>query len=499
MADAQISDRVVAGRYRLIEPLGRGGMGTVWRAMDEVLQREVAVKELLASAELTGPEREIFTVRTFREARAAGRLSHPGVAAVYDVFEENGHPWIVLELVPSRTLGSIVRDEGPLPPQRVAEIGLQVLGALRAAHAAGVLHRDVKPDNVLMAHDGRAVLTDFGIAAMEDDSPVTRTGMLIGTPAFIAPERAAGAQAQRASDLWSLGVTLFLAVEGRSPFHRGHALATLAAVMYEEPGPLHRAGSLAPVITGLLIKDPSRRITAEEAAAQLMAVSAGQVTDPIVPAPRNPRFARLSPARAASPAATGVSTPTPLPYPGTSPAFSTAPPPQPRRVRWGLAAGATALVALVGVSVGGVAYMTARTPDPGTHPISTPTVTVFATRTAEAAPTEHRTEPTSRGRTGPVYRTAGSTGPTGHRRSQEPTTKPSPKSSPKDSPTPKASPTKSADGGTVEPSKGKAGGKDKHKDKKGKKSKASDEAAGEQDNGLTGQDGDFGDSGWAES
>lgn len=486
-------------------------MGTVWRAMDEVLQREVAVKELLASAELTGPEREVFTVRTFREARAAGRLSHPGVAAVYDVFEENGHPWIVLELVPSRTLGSIVREEGPLPPQRVAEIGLQVLGALRAAHAAGVLHRDVKPDNVLMAHDGRAVLTDFGIAAMEDDSPVTRTGMLIGTPAFIAPERAAGAQAQRASDLWSLGVTLFLAVEGRSPFHRGHALATLAAVMYEEPGPLHRAGPLAPVITGLLIKDPSRRMTAEEAAAHLMAVSAGQATDPIVPAPRNPRFARLSPASAASaasPAAAGVSTPTPIPYPVTSPALSTAPPPQPRRVRWGLVAGAGALVALVGVSVGGVAYMTARMPDPGTHPISTPTVTVFATRTAEAAPTGHRTEPTSREETGPGYRTAGSTGPTGHHRSQSPTAKPSPKHSPKHSPTPKASPTKSPGDGTVEPSTGKAGGKDKNgkdqkkdtnKDKKGKKSEAWDGAAGEQDNGLTGQDGDFGDSDWAGS
>jgi serine/threonine protein kinase len=281
MADSHAFERVVAGRYRLVEPLGRGGMGIVWRAVDETLDREVAIKELRGSAELTGPEREMFTTRTFREARAAGRLSHPSVAAVYDVFQENGHPWIVMQLVPSRTLGSILRGGEPLPPRQVAEIGRQVLEALRAAHAAGVLHRDVKPDNVLITSDGHAVLTDFGIASMEDDSPMTRTGTLIGTPAFIAPERAAGGQAQPASDLWSLGVMLFQAVEGRSPFRRGHVLATLAAVMYQEPGPLHLAGPLAPVIEGLLVKDPATRMTASEAARLLEAVASGQVTMPV--------------------------------------------------------------------------------------------------------------------------------------------------------------------------------------------------------------------------
>ncbi|WP_204046685.1 serine/threonine-protein kinase [Microbispora siamensis] len=406
MAEAQTSERVVAGRYRLIEPLGRGGMGTVWRAVDQVLEREVAVKELLASAELTGPEREVFTIRTFREARAAGRLSHPSVAAVYDAFEENGYPWIVLELIPSRTLGSVIREEGPLPPRRVAEIGSQVLAALRVAHANGVLHRDVKPDNVLLADDGRVVLTDFGIAAMEDDSPVTRTGMLIGTPAFIAPERAAGRQAQRASDLWSLGVTLFMAVEGRSPFHRGHALATLAAVMYEDAGPMHNAGPLAPVIEGLLIKDPDRRMTADYAAQHLHAVATGQVTGPVVPRPRQPpRLARLMPIFDTTPSAP-MSTPVPLREGTPTPVPVPVPVPAGRRRRpWALAAGSGALVAFVGLAAGAVAFATARLPaDPrGTAVVSTPTVTVFATKTADprTAETGNRTESRDAEKTAP--------------------------------------------------------------------------------------------------
>ncbi|MFC7107419.1 serine/threonine-protein kinase [Nonomuraea rubra] len=208
---------MVGGRYRLLRTIGKGGMGMVWHAHDEVLGRDVAVKEVLPPPNMTGPERDEFAVRTFREARAAGRVAHPGVATVYDVLEERGHPWIVMQLVHSRTLGALIRDEGPMPPAKVAGIGLQLLEALRAAHAAGVLHRDVKPDNVLLTDDGRAVLTDFGIATTEDEAPVTRTGILIGTPAFMAPERAAGGRARPASDMWSLGVTLYMAVEGDSP------------------------------------------------------------------------------------------------------------------------------------------------------------------------------------------------------------------------------------------------------------------------------------------
>ncbi|MFC0556023.1 serine/threonine-protein kinase [Planotetraspora thailandica] len=378
MTDAQTSERVVAGRYRLIEPLGRGGMGTVWRALDDVLRREVAVKEITAATGLIGADRDAFTARTFREARAAGRLSHPGVATVYDVFEERGHLWIVLELVPSRTLGSIVRDDGPLPPRRVAEIGIQVLAALRAAHAAGVLHRDVKPENVLIAHDGRAVLTDFGIASIEDDSSMTRTGILIGTPAFMAPERASGGTAQRASDLWSLGVTLFHAVEGRSPFERAHALATLAAVTYEEPDPARLAGQLGPIIDGLLVKDPARRMTAEEAEPLLIAVAepSGPSPDP-GPAVRKVRPRRARPG----------TTPSSGFHKRSAPDAGTRMPASARRASrrrpWIFTVVATAAIAVAGMSAGGVAYVTSRAPEPGAAPLSVPTVTVFTTRTAK--------------------------------------------------------------------------------------------------------------------
>ncbi|HEX4818266.1 MAG TPA: serine/threonine-protein kinase [Nonomuraea sp.] len=266
---------MIGGRYRLLRTIGKGGMGKVWQAHDEVLGRDVAVKEVLPPPEMTGPEREEFSVRTFREARAAGRVAHPSVATVYDVLEERGHPWIVMQLVRSRTLGDAIRERGPMSPPEVATVGLQLLEALRAAHAAGVLHRDVKPDNVLLADDGRAVLTDFGIATTEDEASVTRTGILIGTPAFMAPERAAGGSARPASDLWSLGVTLYMAVEGHSPFQRDNALATLGAVMHAEPEPLARSGVLAPVLHGLLRKDPAERMTLEETEWRLTAIVAG--------------------------------------------------------------------------------------------------------------------------------------------------------------------------------------------------------------------------------
>ncbi|MFI6707294.1 serine/threonine-protein kinase [Nonomuraea sp. NPDC050478] len=276
---------IVGGRYRLVRTIGRGGMGTVWQAHDEVLGRDVAVKEVLPPPDLTGPERDLFTVRTFREARAAGRVAHPCVAAVYDVLEEHGHPWIVMQLVRSRTLGELVRENGPMRPAEAANVGLQLLEALRAAHAAGVLHRDVKPDNVLLTDDGRAVLTDFGIATTEDEAPVTRTGILIGTPAFMAPERAAGGPAETASDLWSLGVTLYVAVEGHSPFHRSNALATLGAVMHAEPAPLSRAGVLGPVLLGLLRKNPADRMTVDEAEQRLTAIIRGIGPEPTGPVP----------------------------------------------------------------------------------------------------------------------------------------------------------------------------------------------------------------------
>ncbi|MFG1701883.1 protein kinase [Nonomuraea sp. M3C6] len=254
--------RRIAGRYQLQEPIGRGGMGIVWRAHDELLDRTVAVKEVRYAAAL-GEEVQLLNRRTMREARAAARFEHPNVIVVHDVIEEDGRPWIVMQLVQSRSLGAVIKQDGPLPVKRVAEIGLAVLDALHRAHEAGVLHRDVKPENVLLADDGRVVLTDFGIATLETETQLTVTG-LAGTPAFIAPERLKGLPARRESDLWSLGATLFTAVEGRSPHERGMALATMHAVLTDEPDPAPHAGPLTEVISGLLTKEPVQRLTYEE-------------------------------------------------------------------------------------------------------------------------------------------------------------------------------------------------------------------------------------------
>jgi serine/threonine protein kinase len=262
---------LLAQRYRLLTEVGRGGMGTVWHARDEVLGRDVAVKEVILPHGFSEDEAEIQYKRTFREARTAARLSHPGVVAVYDVVEEDGRPWIVMELIRARSLQEQIRQDGTLPPRRVAEIGRQMLGALSAAHEAGILHRDVKPSNVLVtdARSTRAVLTDFGIARAQSDATLTQTGMLIGSPAYIAPERARGRSALPASDLWSLGVTMYAAVEGKSPFERPDAMASLVAVLTDAPAPAPNAGALAPVIDGLLRKDPAERLGVAEAAAML--------------------------------------------------------------------------------------------------------------------------------------------------------------------------------------------------------------------------------------
>jgi len=277
--------RRVAGRYHLIEPIGRGGMGIVWRAHDELLDRPVAVKEVRYNGAV-GDELADLNRRTMREARAAGRLTHPNVVVVHDVIEEDGRPWIVMQLVPSRSLGQVIREEGPLPPERVAHIGLEVLKALRSAHAMGVLHRDVKPENVLLADDGRVVLTDFGIARVETDSTMTRTG-LVGTPAFMPPERLRGAPAQRESDLWSLGATLYAAVEGRPPHDKGAPLPTMHAVLMDEPEPAVHAGRLAPLIEGLLRKDPAERPTYDQIERMLRRALEPEPTPP--PAPPPPR------------------------------------------------------------------------------------------------------------------------------------------------------------------------------------------------------------------
>jgi eukaryotic-like serine/threonine-protein kinase len=264
------------GRYRLVEELGRGGMGVVWLARDEALGRDVAVKEVRAPAGLDDHlVRQLYT-RLEQEGRAAARVEHPNVITVYDVASEAGRPWIVMELVRGLSLADVLEAEGAMEPARAAVVCGAVLAALRAGHAAGVLHRDVKPGNVLIANDGRVVLTDFGIAVIEGSAAITRTGELVGSPEFLAPERALGRKPGPESDLFSLGVTLYAAVEGRSPFRRTTALTTLQAVVDEEPEVPRRAGPLSPVIEGLLRKDPAQRMGAEEAARLLDGVASGR-------------------------------------------------------------------------------------------------------------------------------------------------------------------------------------------------------------------------------
>ncbi|MEF9902856.1 serine/threonine-protein kinase [Streptomyces sp. P9-A2] len=275
MSEEPGSERVIAGRYRLLSPLGEGGMGTVWRARDEVLRREVAVKEVRAPAGLPAPDVERMYARLEREAWAAARIADRNVVTVYDVATEDGRPWIVMELVRGLSLAEVLDAEGPLDPQRAAHVGAEVLAALRAAHGAGVLHRDVKPANVLIANDGRIVLTDFGIATVEGSSALTMTGEVIGSPEFLAPERALGRTPGPESDLWSLGVLLYAAVEGGSPFRQDTPLSTLRAIVDEELPPPRRAGPLAPVIEGLLRKDPAERLSAVRAQQDLRLVGAG--------------------------------------------------------------------------------------------------------------------------------------------------------------------------------------------------------------------------------
>ncbi|MFF1603539.1 protein kinase [Streptomyces mirabilis] len=273
------SERVIAGRYSLLSPLGAGGMGTVWRAYDKVLHREVAIKEVRAPAGLAASDIDRMYTRLEREAWAAARVAHPNVVTVYDVAMEEGRPWIVMELVRGQSLADLLKTEGRLSPQRAASIGLEVLAALHAAHETGVLHRDVKPANVLIAKDGRVVLTDFGIAMIEGDSALTMTGEVVGSPEFLAPERALGRRSGPASDLWSLGVLLYAAVEARSPFRQNTPLSTLRAIVDAELPQVRRAGALTPVIEGLLRKDPDERLTAEQAEQVLRLIGQGGIPD----------------------------------------------------------------------------------------------------------------------------------------------------------------------------------------------------------------------------
>lgn len=297
-----IPTRVIGGRYVVLAELGRGGMGIVWRAEDRVMGRHVAVKELHLPAGLSTDERLQFRERLLREARTAGRLNDPGIVTVYDVITDDApdgvrRDHIVMELIEARTLAQVVADSGPLDERDATTIGRQVLTALRTAHDGGVVHRDVKPSNVMLAADGRVKLTDFGIAQAADDR---LTGALIGSPGYMSPERLDGGAATPAADLWALGATLFHAVQGHGPFDRDTTAATISAVLHADPPPTRTRGPLGPVITGLLQRSPQARLSGTQAHA-LLAAAGGAA-----PPPEGPTAPLAAPARSRRPWIVGI-------------------------------------------------------------------------------------------------------------------------------------------------------------------------------------------------
>ncbi|MQY25488.1 serine/threonine-protein kinase [Nocardia aurantia] len=324
---------VLADRYRLDALLGSGGMGDVWRATDLLLHQTVAVKQVRIPPEADAETARTMCERTLREARAAARLrAHPSIVTVHDVVVEDGRPWIIMEFVDGRSLDRIVAEQGPLPVRAVANIGLALLDGLGAAHAGAVLHRDVKPANVMVCRDGRVVLTDFGIATVAGDVALTRTDMINGSPGWVAPERLDGEKGQAASDLWSLGATLYYAVEGHPPYQREELLAVLVATISADPDPMRLAGPLTPILTGLLHRDPRQRMTDVQARGMLRSLTTGESVPPVRPNP----------------------------------------PPEPAgtRGRWGVAVAVVAAVALV---VGGVVAFVYSRHDTGTTAAPRPT------------------------------------------------------------------------------------------------------------------------------
>ncbi|MFF0867328.1 serine/threonine-protein kinase [Nonomuraea sp. NPDC050227] len=321
------SGYLLAARYRLVEPVGRGGMGTVWRAHDELLDRDVAVKEVRLPTVLDEELRAELCARTEREGRATAMVAHPSVITVFDVVTEDDRPWIVMELLRAKSLEQLIQEHGPLHPRRAAEIGRQILGALRAVHAKGILHRDVKPSNVLVTED-RAVLTDFGLAALEGDVSITQAGIVLGSAGYIAPERVLGSKASPAGDLWSLGATLYTAVEGRGLHGRRTAAAALAALTSGEPIPMSKAGPLAPVLDALLRIDPQTRLDSVRASLMLARVAAGgSAEEPLAPRrPVRPVPVVTSPPFARRPAHRGLHR-----AEATAAALSVPPPRQERR------------------------------------------------------------------------------------------------------------------------------------------------------------------------
>ncbi|WP_105971584.1 serine/threonine-protein kinase [Streptomyces geranii] len=354
--------RLIAGRYRLTEQIGRGGMGTVWLAADEMLNRRVALKRLHEDSRFADDELALMYERTRREAQSAARIAHPNVVVVHDVVEDDGLPCIVMEYVPSTTLGALLKSGGTVSPEEAARVGRGMVGALRAAHEAGVLHRDVKPGNVLLTEGGRVVLTDFGIATATGTTTLTRTGEIVGSIDYMAPERIQGDTPGPASDLWALGATLYQAVEGRPPFRRLTPVETAYSIVTAPVEPMKLAGPLEPLITALLAKDPAERPSAEETELALRGVTADT-----------------------EPRAWTASAPMSIPGPdpdrtgGTRRRTGTgkAAPVKPRRGRLTVLWSAVAVVLIAGGTAGGVYYVNSSGADSTANagPASTPATT----------------------------------------------------------------------------------------------------------------------------
>ena len=360
--------RRVAGRYELTGTLGRGGMGVVWRARDALLRREVAVKQVELPPALSEEERRSLRARVLREAQAAARLAHPGSVTVFDVVEEDGNIYIVMELVSTTTLATLVEEHGPLSPRRTAQVGLELLAALEAAHRQGIVHRDVKPANVMVLPGGSVKLTDFGIASIRDHPSLTMTGQVFGSPSYMPPEQAQGHRSGPAADLWGLGSTLYYAVEGRPPFEREGAIPTLTAVVNEDPPEAQRAGPLAPTIRALLAKDPAARPPINLVRQELRSAAEGRPAEatavfaPVTPSPPGgDALAPPVPGPAPEPVTTPVAEPraapvaepraVPVAEPEAAPPAEQPPPPTPTAPGPPLSRGLVAAVALAIVAV----------------------------------------------------------------------------------------------------------------------------------------------------
>ncbi|MEV0415528.1 serine/threonine-protein kinase [Streptomyces sp. NPDC050448] len=341
---SELVGKVLGGRYRVTAVIGRGGMGVVARAVDELLSREVAVKVMRAYTDASGVELADLRTRMQREAQAAARIRHGGVVTVHDVTEEQGLPVIVMELVDGPSLDDVLAKRGPLEPREAAAIGAKLMDALDAAHRAGVLHRDVKPANVLLEHNGRVVLTDFGIATLDASgdeamAKLTRSGDIIGSLDYLPPERAQGMEPGPASDIWSLGMTLYAAVEGTSPFRRTSAWSTLSAIVSEPLPEPRRAGALTPVLQALMAKEPASRPSAGQAREMLEAVAQGRsvnqaapVAAPVAAPPATATASAVPPVLPVPPPGYG---PAPVAYPQPSSQPSSQPSPQPSHAGYG--------------------------------------------------------------------------------------------------------------------------------------------------------------------